>query len=710
MNIKKLVCMISIGLCLGFGNQQKVSAEVSPQRIWGNNRYDTSISICKNGWKDTSDYAIIVSGKDFGDAICAAPLAKKYNAPILLASKNKLDNQSSKESLSSELNRLKVKKVFIIGGKGVISDKLESEVKKKGIQIERISGVDRYATSIEVAKKVGINNGAFLTIGTDFADAVSAAPIAAAKQMPIILLPNAKSTKELESYIKNANVSKAYILGDNNLIKDDIVKYFKDAERIIGKDKYERNINIINKFEKDINFSTTYLSSVSDYADALSGAALASLTKSPIVLVSNNIPKNVQEFLNNKLDKMYQINILGGEGVVSTNQLSKYIPISNNKYVSNTLTKAYINNQNINSVKNKSEISFNFSTSGFSKEDQENINKVLPYINNSKINIVAKTNTNKEKTTSDGEIDITIDVAGMKVDTTAWVFADFESNEPKMLEIVKIPKILSDNLPEEFKGKEYMVIDVLNMNSKLADNEELDNVDYTKLVKFSKEFQPKFIELLNKWSQKWNPGIECINYKGLFALNTMEGKKYVQTYEFKLDDKGFKDLISNTVNNCANDEESMNLIKEFIINTIDFSQVPNKDEEKKAVEEVFNNIKDNPKEALKDFNNFMNIIKDLKILGDKGIDITYYIHNGYIIGESGVVDLQLDLSKIEKMMSNVESNLPEKNKEDIKGLIDIVIKYSSENYDINKPVNVTMPELTKENSFDYVELLKNSMD
>ena len=31
----------------------------------------------------------------------------------------------------------------------------------------------------------------------------------------------------------------------------------------------------------------------------------------------------------------------------------------------------------------------------------------------------------------------------------------------------------------------------------------------------------------------------------------------------------------------------------------------------------------------------MDAIKDLKVIGDKGIDITYNICDGYIIGESG---------------------------------------------------------------------------
>ena len=49
----------------------------------------------------------------------------------------------------NELKRLKTKKVYILGGKEVISEKVENTL-KKFFQVERIYGEDRYQTSKEI--------------------------------------------------------------------------------------------------------------------------------------------------------------------------------------------------------------------------------------------------------------------------------------------------------------------------------------------------------------------------------------------------------------------------------------------------------------------------------------------------------------------------------------------------------------------------------
>ncbi|MCH5138823.1 cell wall-binding repeat-containing protein, partial [Clostridiaceae bacterium UIB06] len=61
----------------------KVSAAPTQKRFGGSDRYGTSLDVCKNNW-DKSEYAILVSGEGFADALCAAPLAKKFDAPIIL--------------------------------------------------------------------------------------------------------------------------------------------------------------------------------------------------------------------------------------------------------------------------------------------------------------------------------------------------------------------------------------------------------------------------------------------------------------------------------------------------------------------------------------------------------------------------------------------------------------------------------------------------
>lgn len=60
-------------------------ANTSPTitRLAGFDRFETASKIAKSGWTQ-SDYAILAYGGNYPDALSSAPLAKKYNAPILL--------------------------------------------------------------------------------------------------------------------------------------------------------------------------------------------------------------------------------------------------------------------------------------------------------------------------------------------------------------------------------------------------------------------------------------------------------------------------------------------------------------------------------------------------------------------------------------------------------------------------------------------------
>lgn len=176
-------------------NKVKASDEINFKRLYGKERYETSASICSGGW-ETSEYAVLASGEGFADALSAAPLAKKYNAPIILTEKNKLNDNAR-----TQLKNLQTKNVIIIGGNGSISKNIETELKNLGINYSRIYGKNRYETSLKIAKEIGVKNGVVITNGLGFADALAMAPIAASKQMPILLTPSDKLTSDTKAFL-----------------------------------------------------------------------------------------------------------------------------------------------------------------------------------------------------------------------------------------------------------------------------------------------------------------------------------------------------------------------------------------------------------------------------------------------------------------------------------------------------------------------------
>lgn len=291
------------------------------KRLCGSNRYETCSKIASEGWK-TSDYAVIVNGENFPDALSASVLAKKYGAPILLTGSQKLDSNTY-----SELNRLKVKTVIIVGGEGVVSPSIENKLKDMKIQTLRFFGIDRSATSVDVANNIGTSNGIMLTVDNDYGDALSAAPIAAKLQIPIILVSKNNVPSSVMDFIKNWDIPITYIMGDEDLISDNVSSKFPNVKRITGRDKFERNINVINTFHNKIDLSSVNFAYADGFADALSGSAFAASKGNPVLLVGDSPASITKSFILNKAPK--NIYVLGGTGVISETALSSLLNINN---------------------------------------------------------------------------------------------------------------------------------------------------------------------------------------------------------------------------------------------------------------------------------------------------------------------------------------------------------------------------------------------
>jgi putative cell wall-binding protein len=283
------------------------------QRLQGSNRYETSISISKSGW-ETSDNAILASGLDFPDALSAAPLAKQLNAPILLI------GQSLDTSINNELKRLQVKNIFIVGGEGVISKSIKDQLVLRGITVTRLSGNNRYETSLSIANyiihKFNLGTEIVVASGEGFPDALSIAPIAAIKGMPIILSPKNQLPDSVKRYVADNKVTKAFVVGGTGVVSDKVKQALPLSERVWGSDRYKTNIAILKKFVKDLNFHNVYIATGIDFPDALSGSALAAKKSSPIILMDKTMPISTVDYMIFKLPSVNKLWVLGGEGVV----------------------------------------------------------------------------------------------------------------------------------------------------------------------------------------------------------------------------------------------------------------------------------------------------------------------------------------------------------------------------------------------------------
>jgi putative cell wall-binding protein len=190
------------------------------------NKYETNIAIIREALSSQDGRAeelIICSGSNYADALSASGT----RTPIMLVGDALTDEQIAYiESISP-------KNVVILGSEGVVSKVIEAKIKtigNLGITTERILGSDRYETSVRIAERFFGNSSetAVLTYGLNFADGLSAGPLALAFGCPVILATS-NSTLFAENYARVVGINKAICLGGRTLISDEAV------QRIIGK-------------------------------------------------------------------------------------------------------------------------------------------------------------------------------------------------------------------------------------------------------------------------------------------------------------------------------------------------------------------------------------------------------------------------------------------------------------------------------------------
>ena len=325
--MKKLLTTFTLSLTLLFTFSLTVfaSTATSPTttRLAGQTRYETASAIAKQGWSQ-SDYAILAYGENYPDALASAPLAKKYNAPILLTTSSSLPN-----STKLALIDLQTKNVIIIGGTGVISSSIDIELQSMGINVTRIFGNDKYETSIKIAQQITTSSELFVCTSEDYPDALSVAPIAALKQIPIILVPRDYLPDSVKSYISSVDINKTYVIGYSDVIDDSVANQFSNSERILGSDKYSRNIAVNQKFNTEFSSDNICLATGEGFADALTGSAYAVKISSPIILINNSSPENTKSYYQQRFMNANNICVFGGTAVISDPQINSLNSILN---------------------------------------------------------------------------------------------------------------------------------------------------------------------------------------------------------------------------------------------------------------------------------------------------------------------------------------------------------------------------------------------
>ena len=308
-------------------------------RYAGSDRAETAAKISKAVCAKTSNTVIIATGFDFHDALAAVPLASAYNAPLLLADRDNL----SKTTLN-EIKRLKAKNAIVVasanakdqnGNNAAIGKNVYSQLKKIGVKVTKLDGATYFVTAKKVADKLKAvtkknPTSLFITTDKNYADALSASPVAALLGAPILYVdPKAALNSATKNYLTSVkkSVNKVYIVGGTNAVSYDVGKAVlklldkKTVTRFAGSDRYETCVKINNYFAKNLTGKSVCIAKGYNFPDALAGGVFAAKVKSPLFLADKlnakaTINKVQSNYLHSKnASKLY---IFGGEAAVPT--------------------------------------------------------------------------------------------------------------------------------------------------------------------------------------------------------------------------------------------------------------------------------------------------------------------------------------------------------------------------------------------------------
>ncbi len=374
-----------------------------------------------------------------------------------------------------------------------------------------------------------------------------------------------------------------------------------------------------------------------------------------------------------------------------------------------SLLYALCKQPDITSRESKTELTMYLTSDGLSKELKEELKPFETIVNGTKLKINQKVKSNAEKTVTKSQTDMFLDFDGIGFSATAWSDYDLSGETPGMKEIIKLPPLLTLSMPEDAAGKQYMIFDTKELLSSGSDN--ILSKSSKKYIDYNKNLTVNLINFIKEYSKVFDPGFPIVTRKESKIVNN----ELVSVYNLKLDDTSFKKLLHYTVKDAVQNELVIELVREIAFSTINISGLSYRERLNQRIE-VNNSIEDfkeNLPEFLETWDSIMGILKDVRILGDKGIDISYGINSeGFIVSENGSIDFAIDLKEINAAMEKYatltgDDYIEEDSSE--KGIIKLRIDFDTIHSNINKNVVVDLPALTSDNSFGFMDMFEDSL-
>lgn len=292
------------------------------RRFAGGDRIATAVAVSSALWQ-RADHVLVASARAFPDALAAAALAARRDAPILLSEPDRLP-----AATAAEIERLAPSTVTVVGGTAAVSERVAAAIGALAgtPDVARVAGPDRYATAAALAVTAGASGSGevVVTSGESFPDALAAAALAASDdRVPALLTPRAALHPAARDAVRDLGASTAVIVGGTAVVAPAVEQALVDAglrvTRLAGADRYASAATVSERALARGPGDGVLLATGADFPDALAAGAAAARQGATLALVPpgdlDHAPA-LRQLLDRHRDQLRCNAVVGGRGAV----------------------------------------------------------------------------------------------------------------------------------------------------------------------------------------------------------------------------------------------------------------------------------------------------------------------------------------------------------------------------------------------------------
>lgn len=266
----------------------------TPERITAASRVDAAVAMSSSVFAPGVEVVYLATTATAADAVVAGAASGTARGPVLLVERSSIPN-----STALELRRLKPQRIVVVGGPAAVDDVVTRAAADYALLVERVAGVDRYATAVALSQRVHRDEAdmVFLASGDSGVDAAAGVAAAGSVGAPLLYVRSGSVPQATADELRRLSPSRIVVLGGPSAVSEAVLSSLgasgATVERVAGADRFATSAQVAARFWPGVA-TTVYL--VPGEQGSVSGAlvAAAAVVGAPVLLVRGScIPSSV---------------------------------------------------------------------------------------------------------------------------------------------------------------------------------------------------------------------------------------------------------------------------------------------------------------------------------------------------------------------------------------------------------------------------------